>query len=110
MSDEETETVFRKIRWASNGGNPFCPKDAGKLTRQEPGVSATPSSNGFAVSLVGLSSYGDRSFESPSLQRRVQCEPDADDFLAAGGAVLAEPLADRPQHEMSAQPVLCRPL
>jgi transposase-like protein len=26
MSDEETETVFRKIRWASNNGDPFCPK------------------------------------------------------------------------------------
>src|SRR6266446_4851754 len=26
MSDEEAEAVFRKIRWASNGGNPFCPK------------------------------------------------------------------------------------
>jgi len=39
-----------------------------------------------------------------------KCEPDADDFLAAGGAVLAEPLADRAQHEMPAQPVLCRPL
>jgi hypothetical protein len=40
-------------------------------------------------------------FESISLQRRVQCEPDADDFLAAGGAVLAEPLADRAQHVVS---------
>src|SRR5580704_12183674 len=38
-----------------------------------------------------LSSTGDRGFESTSLQRRVQCEPDTDDdFLAAGGAVLAE--------------------
>jgi hypothetical protein len=37
-------------------------------------------------------------------------EPYADDFLAAGGAVLAEPLADRAQHEMPAQPVLCRPV
>src|ERR1700726_136242 len=53
---------------------------------------------------------GDRWFESCSLQRRVQCEPDADDFLAAGGTVLAEPLADRAQHEMPAQPVLCRPV
>jgi transposase-like protein len=26
MSDEEVETVFRKIRRASNNGNPFCPK------------------------------------------------------------------------------------
>src|SRR5580704_11325742 len=26
MSDEEAETIFRKIRWASNGGHPFCPK------------------------------------------------------------------------------------
>jgi transposase-like protein len=26
MSDEEAEAVFRKIRWASNSGNPFCPK------------------------------------------------------------------------------------
>src|ERR1700756_3127652 len=26
MSDEEAEAVFRKIRWASNGGDPFCPK------------------------------------------------------------------------------------
>jgi transposase-like protein len=26
MSDEEAETVFRKIRWASNNGDPFCPK------------------------------------------------------------------------------------
>jgi transposase-like protein len=26
MSDEEAEAVFRKIRWASNGGSPFCPK------------------------------------------------------------------------------------
>ena len=26
MSDEEAEAIFRKIRWASNGGNPFCPK------------------------------------------------------------------------------------
>ena len=26
MSDEEAEAVFRKIRWASNDGNPFCPK------------------------------------------------------------------------------------
>lgn len=26
MSDEEAEALFRKIRWASNGGNPFCPK------------------------------------------------------------------------------------
>jgi transposase-like protein len=26
MSDEETEAVFRKIRWASNNGDPFCPK------------------------------------------------------------------------------------
>ena len=34
---------------------------------------------------------------------RLQCEPDTDDFLAAGGAVLAEPLADRAQHEMPAQ-------
>ena len=23
MSDEEAEAVFRKIRWASNGGEPF---------------------------------------------------------------------------------------
>ena len=53
---------------------------------------------------------GDRGFESCFLQRRVQCEPDADDFLAAGGAVLAEPLADRAQREMPAQPVLCRPV
>jgi transposase-like protein len=26
MSDEEAEAVFRKIRWASNNGEPFCPK------------------------------------------------------------------------------------
>jgi transposase-like protein len=26
MSDEEAEAVFRNIRWASNGGDPFCPK------------------------------------------------------------------------------------
>jgi transposase-like protein len=26
MSDEEAEAVFCKIRWASNNGNPFCPK------------------------------------------------------------------------------------
>jgi len=26
MSDEEAEAIFRKIRWASNGGDPFCPK------------------------------------------------------------------------------------
>src|SRR6202030_916730 len=26
MSDEEAEAVFRKIRWASNNGDPFCPK------------------------------------------------------------------------------------
>ena len=26
MSDEEAEAVFRKIRWASNDGTPFCPK------------------------------------------------------------------------------------
>ncbi len=26
MSDEEAEAVFRKIRWASNKGDPFCPK------------------------------------------------------------------------------------
>jgi transposase-like protein len=26
MSDEEVEVVFRKIRWASNNGEPFCPK------------------------------------------------------------------------------------
>jgi hypothetical protein len=26
MSDEQAETVFRKIRWASNNGDPFCPK------------------------------------------------------------------------------------
>jgi transposase-like protein len=26
MSDEEAEAAFRKIRWASNDGNPFCPK------------------------------------------------------------------------------------
>jgi hypothetical protein len=26
MSDEEAEALFRKIRWASNGGEPFCPK------------------------------------------------------------------------------------
>src|SRR5437016_2467335 len=26
MSDKEAEAVFRKIRWASNNGNPFCPK------------------------------------------------------------------------------------
>src|SRR5258707_5751280 len=26
MSDEEAEDAFRKIRWASNNGNPFCPK------------------------------------------------------------------------------------
>src|SRR6516165_8695969 len=26
MSDEAVETVFRKIRWVSNGGDPFCPK------------------------------------------------------------------------------------
>jgi hypothetical protein len=26
MSDEEAEIGFRKIRWASNNGNPFCPK------------------------------------------------------------------------------------
>jgi transposase-like protein len=26
MSDGEAEALFRKIRWASNGGNPFCPK------------------------------------------------------------------------------------
>jgi transposase-like protein len=26
LSDEEAEATFRKIRWASNGGDPFCPK------------------------------------------------------------------------------------
>jgi transposase-like protein len=26
LSDDEAEAVFRKIGWASNGGNPFCPK------------------------------------------------------------------------------------
>jgi transposase-like protein len=26
MSDEEAEAVFRKIRWASNNGDPSCPK------------------------------------------------------------------------------------
>ena len=26
MSDEEAKTIFRKIRWASNRGDPFCPK------------------------------------------------------------------------------------
>jgi transposase-like protein len=26
MSDEEAEMVFRKIRWANNNGDPFCPK------------------------------------------------------------------------------------
>ena len=26
MSDGEAEALFRKIRWASNDGNPFCPK------------------------------------------------------------------------------------
>jgi transposase-like protein len=26
MSDKEAEAVFRKIRWASNNGDPFCPK------------------------------------------------------------------------------------
>jgi transposase-like protein len=26
MSDEEAEATFAKIRWASNGGKPFCPK------------------------------------------------------------------------------------
>jgi transposase-like protein len=26
MSDAEAEALFRKIRWASNEGNPFCPK------------------------------------------------------------------------------------
>ena len=26
ISDEEAEAVFRKIRWASNNGKPFCPK------------------------------------------------------------------------------------
>jgi transposase-like protein len=26
MSDEEAETAFRKIRWASSNGDPFCPK------------------------------------------------------------------------------------
>src|SRR5437660_10693857 len=26
LSDEEAEAAFRKIRWAGNGGNPFCPK------------------------------------------------------------------------------------
>src|SRR6202045_3510694 len=26
MSDEEAEAVFRKIRWASSNGDPFCPK------------------------------------------------------------------------------------
>jgi transposase-like protein len=26
LSDEEAEAVFRKIRWASNNGDPFCPK------------------------------------------------------------------------------------
>ena len=31
-------------------------------------------------------------------------------FSQPAGAVLAEPLADRAQHEMLAQPVLCRPV
>jgi transposase-like protein len=26
MLDEEVETLFRKIRWASNNGDPFCPR------------------------------------------------------------------------------------
>jgi transposase-like protein len=26
MTDEEAEAIFRKIRWASNNGDPFCPK------------------------------------------------------------------------------------
>jgi transposase-like protein len=26
MSDEEVETIFRRIRWADNKGDPFCPK------------------------------------------------------------------------------------
>jgi transposase-like protein len=26
MSDKEAEAVFRRIRWASNNGDPFCPK------------------------------------------------------------------------------------
>ena len=26
MSDEEVEAVFCKIRWASNNGDPFCPR------------------------------------------------------------------------------------
>src|SRR5580700_7427166 len=69
-----------------------------------------PSWRRQSPSRSGSLSSGYRWFESISLQRRVQCEPDADDFLAAGGAVLAEPLADRAQHEMPAQPVLCRPV
>src|ERR1700730_16236878 len=62
---------------------------------------------GTKATTTRLTIAGNRKFESTSLQRRVQCEPDADDFLAAGGAVLAEPLADRAHHEMPAQPVLC---
>jgi len=33
MSDEEAEAVFRKIRWASNNGDPFCPKCGCKACR-----------------------------------------------------------------------------
>ncbi len=35
MSDEEAHTAFQRIRWADNGGNPYCPRcgclDAHKL-------------------------------------------------------------------------------
>jgi transposase-like protein len=26
LSDKEAEAIFRRIRWASNNGDPFCPK------------------------------------------------------------------------------------
>jgi hypothetical protein len=46
-------------------------------------------SKSFGQRRAGSDLARNRKFESIPLQRRVQCEPDADDFLAAGGAVLA---------------------
>src|SRR6202035_3913634 len=71
-------------------------RDEERLSRSEQRTLSKTQNN----HLTGKAPY---KFESGLLQRRVQCEPDTDDFLAAGGAVLAEPLADRAQHEMPAQ-------
>src|ERR1700746_1694204 len=49
MSDEEAEAIFRKIRWASNGGDPVSPKCGCTI------VYDCRRANGTALALQGVS-------------------------------------------------------